>query len=222
MISATNEPLEEDVVPQAIFWRPITYFASLYREDADDLDAYAVATFRLGNQMRFDLRHYQRHPKYTVTLYLPTFIATAEEIYACIDYAIEGLAVPHTAVAWHRRMDFEFGKLERRGDDRLREAEARVLALKIAATLPGRAGSTEQIKELVPRFTELSPADLRPSVTRKNEQRWQQIVGNVISHRESKNGPFVKGYARRTADGLEVTRVGMDYLKSIGFVPADS
>jgi hypothetical protein len=65
--------------------------------------------------------------------------------------------------------------------DRLSEPEARILALRIAASRPNREASTSYIKEHIQDYIEFTPEDLKPSLTRGNEQMWQQIVGNVVS-----------------------------------------
>lgn len=101
--------------------------------------------------------------------------------------------------------------------DRLREPEARILALRIAADQPGREASMAYIKAQVPSLVTLTPLDLRPSPTRPAEERWQQITGNVVSHQKSKSSLFSKGYAERTADGIRVTDAGVAYLKKLGF-----
>src|SRR5690242_11451889 len=62
---------EYEVSPQAIFWRPIRYFATEIRNDEDELDAFEVASFAIGNQICFELRWYHGHPAGTVTAYLP-------------------------------------------------------------------------------------------------------------------------------------------------------
>jgi len=49
---------------------------------------------------------------------------------------------------------------------RLREAEARILALRIAATMPNNEITTKQLKELVPDYIVFTPIDLEPSDTR--------------------------------------------------------
>ncbi len=98
---------------------------------------------------------------------------------------------------------------------RLRESEARILALRIAATLPDNEATTTQIKELMPSYVALTPIDLEPSDTRPNEQKWQQVVGNVISHIGSSTSIFTKGYAERTDDGLRVTQAGLSFLDSL-------
>lgn len=101
--------------------------------------------------------------------------------------------------------------------DRLREPEARILALRIAASRPNREASTTFIKEHIPNYIELTDIDLMPSPTRHQEERWQQIVGNVISHIETTTSIFSRGFAERTEDGIRVTDLGLKYLAKLGF-----
>ena len=206
-----------DVVPQAIFWRPLQYFTTLIRQGEDDLDSFDAASFIIGNRERYDLRRYRGHPAFTVTLYLPFKMENLKDITLIISHVVEEMAVPPQALAWRRGQEYRPGHLDRPTRDRLREREARVLALKIAAKCPNRTATTEFIKDNVPDYVELSEQDLLPSETRPREQRWQQIVGNVISHRETPRGPFQMGYATRTDDGLAVTEEGVAYLNNMGF-----
>ena len=208
-----------DVVPQAIFWRPLRYFTMCVRQEEDGLDLFEAASFTIGNEIKFDLRTYRGHPKVTVTLYLPDSVSDAKIIAETIDLVIRGMVIPLAAVAWRRGQRFEFGRLRRRNqDDRLREHEARIIVLKIAAQQPGRAASTSFLKKEVPKYIELTAMDHVRSPSRPREYLWQQVVGNVVSHQGSKEGPFVKGFAVRTADGLKVTKKGLDYLNNMGFV----
>src|SRR5260370_39513346 len=101
--------------------------------------------------------------------------------------------------------------------DRLREPEARILALRIAAGRPNREAETSYIKEHVPDYITLTPEDTKPSKTRNTEQMWQQIVGNVISHQSVSTSIFTKGYAQRLPDGIRVTDAGVAYLSTLGF-----
>ncbi|MBO6667798.1 hypothetical protein [Parvibaculum sp.] len=100
---------------------------------------------------------------------------------------------------------------------RLREPEARILALRIAASYPNHQTSTTNIKAAVPKLVELTDIDKQPSPTRKHEHKWEQIVGNVVSHQKTSTSIFNKGYAVRTEDGIRVTEKGLDYLKKKGF-----
>lgn len=209
--------IEGDVSPQAVFWRPLKYFSVIISDGEDGLDFFKVISFTEGNDIRFDLRTYRRHEKLSVTLYLPSDLEDQKEVARIIDTVIDQLGVPKHSVAWRRGVPFEFGVLKRPKGDRLRETEARILALKIAAQQPDRTASTEDIKKAVPSYIELSALDLAQSKTRPREKMWQQIVGNVISHKGSPSGLFINGYARRTPDGLSVTEKGMSYLNSLGF-----
>lgn len=212
--------LDGDVVPQAIFWRPLKYFSITVCKGEDELDLFEVASFTIGNDVHFDLRTYRKHYQFMVTLYLPGDLEEDAEISRLLSIVIEELAVPKNAVAWRRGEPFAFGKLERPQTDWLREKEARIIALKIASQRPNRTASTEEIKREVPSYIALSCHDLAQSNKRPREKMWQQIVGNVISHKASRSGVFLNGFARRTFDGLSVTDKGIDYLRSIGFLDA--
>jgi hypothetical protein len=207
-----------DVIPQAIFWRSLKYFAMRIRRGEDGLDEFEAASFTIGNEIHFDLRAYAGHPKYTVTLYLPAEVKDRGEISRIIKIVIRGMVIPKNAVAWQRGDPFTYGDLKRPKSDRLREAEARILALKIAAQQHNRTATTGFIKQEVPKYTELSDLDLQRSPSRNNEPLWKQIVGNVSSHQESPAGIFMQGYATRTPEGLSVTEKGMTYLNNMGFL----
>jgi len=207
-----------DVVPQAIFWRPIDYFTSAVRLGEDDLDRFKYATYCIGNQLTFDLRTYAGHPWATVTMYLPVSVIGSNEVGRATALVIKGFLLPKQAVAWRRGDAFQFGQLHRPAKDRLREPEARLLALKIAACMAERRATTQELIEQAPRFFTPSPIDLQQSSTRPLQPQWHQIIRNVISHRSSPRGPFEQGYAERTKDGLLVTEAGIDYLRSRGYV----
>lgn len=98
--------------------------------------------------------------------------------------------------------------------NKLREPEARILALRIAATFPNHESSTADIKKLVPKYREFSEADLLPSKSRANETMWQQIIGNVVSHQKVGTSLFKRGLAIRIADGIRVTEKGIEFLKA--------
>jgi hypothetical protein len=100
---------------------------------------------------------------------------------------------------------------------KLRESEARDLVLSIAAKFPNHRASTTEIKDEVPKYRNLSAADLQPSKTRANEHMWEQIVGNVTgSHKDTSVSIFNRDLAQRTDDGVQVTEKGLKYLKDKG------
>ena len=216
-VENTHYQPDYDIVPQAIFCRPLRYFTTAIRDGEDDLDSFETASFIIGNQARFDLRRYLGHPSFTVTLYLPFSVEGLEEIRQTIRQVIDEMLIPPQAVAWRRGQQYRFGHLDRPVKDRIREPEARVLALKIAAKCRNHTATTEYIKDTVPDYVELSKQDRVPSNSRGMEERWRQIVGNVVSHSGTARGPFKMGYAVLTDDGISVTDAGLAYLNNMGF-----
>lgn len=81
--------------------------------------------------------------------------------------------------------------------------------------MPNNEITTKQLKELVPEYIVFTPIDLEPSDTRGNECKWQQVVGNVISHQHTGTSIFTRGYAIRTEDGLIVTDAGIEFLETL-------
>lgn len=216
-VKASKYPAEYGVEPHAIMWRMVSSYTTCTYQAEDDLDVYLGASFTIGNACHFSLRKYNGHPANTCTLYLPADILDLKEVVHFVSEIVSALSIPGYAIAWRRGMQFEYGKLDRPANDRLRESEARILALKIACQQPDRYATTEFIKNSIPDYFPLSHIDLRPSGPRYPEPHWEQIVRNVISHKSNPLGPFELGYATRTDDGLQVTDFGADYLKSIGF-----
>jgi hypothetical protein len=210
-----------DVVPQAIFWRPLKYFTLIIRDGVDGLDMFKGASFAIGNDIRFDLRVYRGHlnPEFPVTLYLPLDVTDEKVISEIVERVMREMVIPMTAAAWKRGQTFEFGKLERQRNDRLVEDEARTIVLKIAGSQPDRKATMWLLRDQVPKFIQLSAHDLAQSQTRKNEQLWQQIVRNVAA---SHPAIFNAGLAHKIPGGIEVTEKGMTYLNSIGFLEASA
>ena len=214
-----------EVVPQAILWRSLRYCTLVVRQGEDDLDKYEGASFVIGNNIRFDLRVYRGHVRseVTVTLYLPDDIREEDEVATTVSTIIDAMAIPVSAVAWKRGQKFQFGKLKRSPKDRLLEKEARILILKIAASQPSRAASIGKLREEIPKFFDLSPADKERSPSRANEARWQIVVRNAMSsHTRGSRTIFAQGWATKIPGGLKVTKSGVNYLNSIGFLEAST
>jgi hypothetical protein len=203
--------------PQAIFWRPISYFAEITAEEQDGLDVYQVASFEIGNDLAFDLRHYRAHPDFTVTFYLDASILDDREIQVAITRAVEGFGLPEHAIAWRRGARLTSEPLRRAVEDRLREREARILALKIAGQSKDHSATMQDIRRELPKLFPLTASDKRQSETRRNEQLWHQIVRNVVSHQDSAFSLFRRGLAVRHQSGIKATAAGLAYLKSVGF-----
>jgi len=81
-----------------------------------------------------------------------------------------------------------------------------------------RSGSITiaELRKQLPTYIRLGDEDLLPSPSRKKEDRWEQVLRNVISHRTSKSSIFKRGYATYGGSAVKITQAGRDYLKAIG------
>jgi hypothetical protein len=68
-----DDPGIVDLVPQAVIAIPTTYFTRVFgcqfHKEADDLDNYEAAFFRLDDDLPFALIHYRGEPTDRTTLY---------------------------------------------------------------------------------------------------------------------------------------------------------
>lgn len=216
VIRRTRSIEEIDMVPQAIFGRPIQYFTLDYDKNNDDLDVFEYAAFSMDNECHFCLRHYNGHPKKTVTLYLEDAFDREPELRSVVRGIVTGFQMPPIAIHWQRGDPIQLGSINPiRG--RLHESEARILTLKIALTHPDGYASTSYIKEQTPHFVPLTEEDLSPSPTRQGENKWQQVVGNVISHQKHRTSIFARDLATRARGGIQITDHGREYLADMGF-----
>lgn len=86
-------------------------------------------------------------------------------------------------------------------------------AMKYLATLPNKAASTSDIKAHVPNFINLTPDDRDASETRPNEELWQQVVGNIVSHRNESPENFInRGLIEYNGGQWSLTAAGAAYL----------
>jgi len=100
--------------------------------------------------------------------------------------------------------------------NRTSEAEISIAALNVARDRPDGRVSTSYLKMTIPDHVKLTDEDWEESPTRKGEALWQQIVGNIISHREVEGNIIAEGYATYTGKGIEITDAGRAYLKKLG------
>lgn len=98
--------------------------------------------------------------------------------------------------------------------NRTSELMIAIAALRVAANQPSGHITTAQLKKLIPQYVKLTRDDLAPSPTRPNEQVWQQIVGNIISHRDEDDNIIGMGYAEYINSGIQITDKGRAFLKS--------
>jgi hypothetical protein len=92
----------------------------------------------------------------------------------------------------------------------------RSAALQVAASKSQGKATTTEIKNEIHQYLSLTLQDLLPSKTRPNEAMYQQIAGNIVSHRASKNNIFAMGWATYKGDGIQITDVGRQYLRALG------
>lgn len=218
MIRQVNHSIEKEVAPHAIFWRPISYFAVDVHLDDDNLDQYKYISYAIDNNP-FELRVYKGQPQSTTTLYLPEDIEDEEKILALVGRVMAATTVPQTSLAWKRGEAYRYGELDRVSDDQLREPEAGILALKIAAGCNDHTASIDHIESQVPNRYSLSEIDKQPSPSSGHRSRWQGIVGSLPFGDPSYN-MFDRGYARMTDGRMQVTEDGIGYLNDIGFLQA--
>ena len=99
---------------------------------------------------------------------------------------------------------------------RTSENEMRIAALQVAANKPDGRATTTELKSEVERYVALTREDRIPSKTRPKEAMYQQIIGNIVSHRGSKANIFAKGWAIYTGNGIQITDAGRHYLRALG------
>ena len=63
------------------------------------------------------------------------------------------------------------------------EHDIALAAMKFLKTQPKLTATTSAVKKNIPNFIQLTDDDRAQSETRENEELWQQIVGNIVSHR---------------------------------------
>jgi hypothetical protein len=211
--------LELENQPQAIFARAIKFFTMTISTDVDELDEFSYAAFSINNRFHFSLRHYRNDPAKATSLYSEPL--GAEEAREMVILACKCFGVTPSVLHWMRGQPFRHGQLEPIKHV-IKEREARDIVLKVAATFKNRTAKTSDIKNRVEELVALSDLDKLPYPSRGKEPRWRQQIGNVVSHANTSTSIFSRKLAVKTAkDEIRVTKVGLDYLKSIGFSVAD-
>ncbi len=102
--------LSVDVVPQAIINMPVKAVVggrADVQRDADDLDYFEGASFKLNNKIEIAVRHYDGHDKDTTTLYIDRREKNVEQITRLIRLILQEFRIPVAALQWERRLDPE-------------------------------------------------------------------------------------------------------------------
>jgi len=86
-------------------------------------------------------------------------------------------------------------------------------AMKYLATLPTGTATTTTIKKHVPKYIKLTADDHDPSGSRPGEEVWQQVVGNIVSHRDKSPENFIsRGLIEYAGRKWTLTAAGKAYL----------
>lgn len=100
--------------------------------------------------------------------------------------------------------------------NRTSETDYAVAVLRYLASLPSGEASVTAIKKKMPSLINLTPEDMAPSGTRPNERVYQQVVGNIVSHRKESSENFVnRGLLSHRPRHLAITDAGRRHLKKL-------
>jgi len=73
------------------------------------------------------------------------------------------------------------------------------------------------LKRLVPDYINLTPEDRAKSPTRPNEAVWEQIVRNIVSHKNTPGNIIAEGFVQHHPSRLIITDAGRTHLKHLGY-----
>jgi hypothetical protein len=100
---------KNDLIPQAIIRRPLSYFQERglgFTHNQDDLDELDAAAFSLDDKLFFALMHHRGYPKDTTELCLTrSFGENLDNISAAIRAILAQFQLEPDALEWERRMD---------------------------------------------------------------------------------------------------------------------
>jgi hypothetical protein len=95
-----------DLVPQAIFKKPFSYFRDklgiMFVNSYDDLDDFQGALLTFNGDWAFALKHYRGHPDDSTTVYLSRDYQNAETISSMVSEIARELDLPRDAISWQR------------------------------------------------------------------------------------------------------------------------
>ena len=94
------------------------------------------------------------------------------------------------------------------------ENEIAFAVLQYLATKPDGMATIKTLIRNVPKYMILTTADQATSMTRPNEEMWEQKVRNITSHYESPGNYVHDGYLERHPRKLQITNKGRRFLAS--------
>jgi len=203
--------------PKALEWRRDTYLRNIVCKTLRrELGASASkAEIRVAFQEQLIIR--EEGNKIRVFLGSPFYLLGQEHFDAfaeiCASFGLEAEFIVQEVAVMQPPVTARGKRAVRR---RTSENEMRIAALRVAASKPRGTATTTELKDEVNQYVDLTPEDLTPSKTRPNEAMYQQVVGNIVSHRESGNNIFANGWAIYTGNGIQITDAGRQHLRTLG------
>lgn len=105
-----------------------------------------------------------------------------------------------------------------RAPNRVTESDVATATLRIAAGRQDGTATFHRLRKELPDYLNLSAADRRQSLTRPNEELWQQLIRNIKSHHEVEGNIICEGYAKHLPRvGYKITDSGRRYLRRQGY-----
>ncbi len=89
------------------------------------------------------------------------------------------------------------------------ETDIAEAVLQILAGRPGGEATIAYLKNRIPSVITLTAGDREQSLTRPNEELWEQLVRNIVSHKAAEGNYVAKGYLTAPSRGrLRITDAG--------------
>lgn len=97
--------------------------------------------------------------------------------------------------------------------NRTSEHELALAAMKFLQGQPDQSAKTSEVKRNIPSYVTLTADDRAQSDTRDNEELWQQIVGNIVSHRhDSPDNAINRGWISYSDGVWTLTPLGAQQI----------
>jgi Mrr N-terminal domain len=100
-------------------------------------------------------------------------------------------------------------------EKRSSESEITEAVLQVLSDTPSGELSTNHIVKRVPKHIELTAGDKVASETRPNEEVWEQIVRNIVSHKKTDGNAIAEGLLNVPSRGkMRITELGRLHVKN--------
>ncbi len=99
--------------------------------------------------------------------------------------------------------------------DRVTEQDVSIAVLHVLSGIDKGAAPIAYLVRNAPKYLDLSPSDLAPSMSRPQESVWEQQVRNITSHHDAVGNFVCDGYLARIDGGLLITDLGRNYLQKL-------